>query len=201
GCDNQCPRGFLCRDAACTCPAPASTCLGECVDKNNDPRNCGACGNQCTATQICQDGACACRPGLSRCIPAGGGVPICADTNSDPSHCGACNSGCSTGTQICKEGQCVTAAESCQPGTTLCNSGCVNLHTSASSCGACGVPCLRDELCVKRSDQAFVCGRYEVAIGCNSCPCPTCITTGRACCPSAWAQGVIYCVRDGCPSD
>jgi hypothetical protein len=95
----------------------------------------------------------------------------------------------------------VAATQPCSPGTTLCAGGCVNLHTSAANCGSCGNQCVRDELCVKRSDDQFVCGRYSVGIGCTSCPCPACINLGRACCPSSWADGVVYCVRDGCPAD
>ncbi|HEY8211563.1 MAG TPA: hypothetical protein VIG99_28970 [Myxococcaceae bacterium] len=202
GCGMACGRGFLCEEGVCSCPAPAAICAGrECVNKNNDPGNCGGCGVQCGADQACQNGACGCRPGLSRCVPFGGGPPYCADTTSDPANCGACGNACVAGSQICSAGACVPATQSCAVGTTLCGSACVNLHTSAEFCGNCMTSCQRDQLCVKRSDDTFGCGQYDVAIGCDSCPCTVCLNSGRACCPSGWAEGVVYCVRDGCPSN
>src|SRR5205814_1324734 len=104
GCGNRCSTG-LWHQGRCVQQwrPPAAICAGNrCVDKNNDPQNCGGCGIQCAANQACINANCVCRPGLSTCIPAGGGVPTCNDTTSDPFNCVSCGNTCTSGTQICK---------------------------------------------------------------------------------------------------
>lgn len=55
---NSCPGLAECVDRVCSCP-PARACGAACVDRQSDPRHCGACGNECRASDVCRSGCCA----------------------------------------------------------------------------------------------------------------------------------------------
>ncbi|MCB9506287.1 MAG: hypothetical protein H6697_01320 [Myxococcales bacterium] len=116
-----------------------------------DPLNCGACGAVCdvpNASASCIAGACR----VSSCVapwadcdlnPANGCE---ANLDSDELNCGRCLSLCafSTGTGLCDEGTCVVGG--CGGGLADCDgsttNGCeVDIASSASNCGGCGVVC------------------------------------------------------------
>src|ERR1051325_4041918 len=63
------------------------------------------------------------------------GSLACVDKNSDAQACGGCATHCAKG-QKCTAGSCTTDA--CAPGLVNCGSGCVNVKTNVSFCGACG---------------------------------------------------------------
>ena len=72
------------------------------------------------------------------CISCG-----CYDLTSHPDNCGACGTMCLSG-QVCVGGQCTT---SCPSGSTVCDSVCVNLSTSALHCGSCNTACPNGQVC------------------------------------------------------
>ncbi|MBK6533187.1 MAG: hypothetical protein IPF99_27475 [Deltaproteobacteria bacterium] len=108
----------------------------------SDNANCGVCGRACAAGRVCAAGACVatCAAPLSLC---GGG---CVNTSNDPSNCGSCGASCSAGanaTAVCAAGSCAFV---CGPGFADCDrnpaNGCeVNLTSSVTHCGACGLSC------------------------------------------------------------
>ena len=108
----------------------------------SDNANCGVCGRACAAGRVCAAGACVatCAAPLSLC---GGG---CVNTSNDPSNCGSCGASCSAGanaTAVCAAGSCAFV---CSAGFADCDrnpaNGCeVNLTSSVTHCGACGLSC------------------------------------------------------------
>jgi len=87
------------------CPSTGATrCDGTCVDRSNDPENCGSCGKACT-TGTCLNGSC--QSGPPMCLPIE--MPcngICTPTMSDPLNCGACGHGCPGYMPTCTMGTC-----------------------------------------------------------------------------------------------
>src|SRR5215204_4664294 len=60
----SCPQGQAPnKKGQCTCPAGTDPCPNGCVDKKQDPENCGHCGTVCPADATCVKGACICPPG------------------------------------------------------------------------------------------------------------------------------------------
>jgi len=83
-----CTFGFLC-------------CQDECINKDNDPYNCGGCGIRCTgSTSMCFNGKCqaptcnpACTSSQTCCEiegPGPSGLPKCVDGPTCPVGCPEC---------------------------------------------------------------------------------------------------------------
>jgi hypothetical protein len=152
-CANACGSTQSCADGVCgtSCGAGSQLCGGVCVNPQNDPANCGACGNRCPAgvnqTAVCAAGRCdvVCAPGFANCDGnSGNGCEV--SIASSLTNCGACGRACSlaNATPVCQGGAC--AVGMCAAGFRDCDSnaanGCeVDVRSSATNCGACGVTC------------------------------------------------------------
>ncbi len=156
--------GMACNAGFADCDATVTN--GCEVDTRVTVAHCGGCGRACAvpagATATCAGGACgyACNAGFADCdATSSNGCEI--DTRTNASHCGACNARCSlTGvaTATCVAGACAVGA--CSTGRGDCDgvasNGCeVDLTSSASHCGACGVSCGTGRSC-----QAGVCTSF-----------------------------------------
>jgi hypothetical protein len=53
-----CSGGLTCKDGACACQSPNTTCPAGCVDLQTDASNCGKCGQSCGAGSTCSAGKC-----------------------------------------------------------------------------------------------------------------------------------------------
>jgi hypothetical protein len=155
------------------------------VNIGADVNNCGMCGARCTianGTAACAVGACA--PGFRDCD---GRVDNGCETrtDNDVANCGVCRNRCALvgATAACAGGSCVVAA--CAAGRANCNGlardGCeVDLATSDSHCGRCGVNC-GSANCVsgacRCADAAypFLCASTPVS------PLPSCWSVTVAC--------------------
>ncbi len=123
------------------CAAPLFACGAACVDRQTDPRNCGACGNTCTAGGTCRNGS---------CLPCGGCAAgnvccgaVCVNLQSDQNNCGLCGSVCAPG-RPCLAGTCI--ADDC-PGGGFCSGVCRRFDTDPAHCGACNQPCCAGNSC------------------------------------------------------
>jgi len=96
-CHSSLGNAWECSGGECACP-PVNTCGAECVDVQNDPKNCGACAHECGALEACASGAC-------QCPPANQCGSLCVDLQTDPEHCGTCDAACATGS-TCVAGKC-----------------------------------------------------------------------------------------------
>jgi hypothetical protein len=138
------------------CP-PGHTHCSVCISTSSDPNNCGACGNVCptppAAIHTCVNGQCGfvCVSGFGNCD---GNAANGCETNlmTDPSNCGSCGNFCLAGpgaVATCVNGQC---GFGCSPGLVNCDgnaaTGCTNLMTDPSNCGACGLACASSQACV-----------------------------------------------------
>ncbi|MFO0607211.1 MAG: fibrinogen-like YCDxxxxGGGW domain-containing protein [Polyangiales bacterium] len=147
---------------ACATGRCGATCDTGFSDCDTDPSNgcearldavtsCGTCGTVCrgatNATPVCSRGACGltCTAGFGDCD--GNATNGCeASTLSNAMNCGACGAVCTAGPNAavaCVSGRCRTA---CNAGFADCDgnpgNGCeVNLLTSLTNCGACGMEC------------------------------------------------------------
>jgi hypothetical protein len=171
-----------------------------CDDLANDHANCGGCGRACSTTQYCNGGVCTdfasmnCGAGATACLDPSGQKPICTMLLSDPRNCGVCGNACLNG--ACDQGQCMVATttpdagavgfdagapsapQGCPAGApTQCNGPaasiyCANLTSSNSDCGACGITCGPNLVCVNNQCQppASGCGGglTSCATGCTS---------------------------------
>ncbi|HSY25126.1 MAG TPA: hypothetical protein VK841_23535, partial [Polyangiaceae bacterium] len=128
-----------------------TTCGAACVDLLDDSLNCGTCGTQCAVGARCTDAKCACSTGDTQC------GTTCTNTQADDANCGRCGNVCRLGT-TCQSGACVAGCGT--GGLTACPlmgfgpmaamvSACVDLSTSATNCGACGVACNIGATCVE----------------------------------------------------
>ncbi len=165
-CGNVCDTaaGEVCFDGQCVledtdcggCPDEPEEmlcCDGMCMDLWNirqDPNNCGSCGNVCTmGVELCVMGTCqagdgtcggTCDPNWQICCNGG-----CMDSNTfewDQNNCGSCGNVCDASSS-CDQGHCV-----CNPGTSDCGSGCVDILEDEANCGICGRACGAGEACV-----------------------------------------------------
>lgn len=164
--DTQCPPGNLCMGNRCApgcnpnqrCPEGLVCCQGACLDTLSDVTHCGACDNTCSGGQgvyACVSGQCTvsrCNAPFADCDGSGqNGCEVNLVTSA--AHCGGCNMPCATrlGTQVaCVGGTCQYA---CEPDFFDCDAdpsnGCeANLQTSVTHCGACGVGCASEQVCV-----------------------------------------------------
>jgi hypothetical protein len=107
----------------------------DCVDIQEDPKNCGGCGIHCDAPNTC-------------CKGRG-----CRDLSSDPQACGDCFKRCEPG-QLCYNGKCI---DKCPRGLRKCGSTCGSPRTQHccggklidndklqfddNNCGTCGNSC------------------------------------------------------------
>jgi hypothetical protein len=92
------------------CPPGFTRCGAQCVNRINDPRNCGGCGNVCPSS-ICTNGSCA--PCPAELTPCGG---MWIDLNKNRLNCGSCGNTC---TQCCYNGTCGVNT-TCSDGSTGC---------------------------------------------------------------------------------
>ncbi|HVU51240.1 MAG TPA: MopE-related protein [Polyangia bacterium] len=166
------------------CPGPTGGTV--CDDLANDHANCGACGHACAATQYCNAGLCtdfpqmSCGTGATVCLDPSGQKPTCTMLMYDPRNCGACGNVCASGT--CDGGQCgvslaqdagavafdagTAPAQGCPANApTPCNGPsasayCANLTSSNSDCGACGITCGPNLVCMNNecAPPATSCG-------------------------------------------
>ncbi len=156
-CGNRCNNDLTCISGSCGC-APGLTFdpPSNCRDLTSDSSHCGALTNACNDDEWCVASMCECRPGLS----ASGSS--CIDTTTDPANCGSVGNPCMTG-EVCSDSSCVSV---CMSGETVCSGSCVDLDTDDLNCGFCGRTCSAGRLCRNGN-----CERYEVPLGCASCPC------------------------------
>jgi len=138
-----------CTQDGCPCANGWVICGGECVDLASSPQHCGTCSNRCDLSASAL--ACGQTP-RAGCSCAGDDTK-CGD-NSTTDKClattGACQcngNGCVVG-EVCLPNKKGVATCSCD-GAGACSatqaccqgSGCVNLKTSESDCGFCGLAC------------------------------------------------------------
>lgn len=120
-----------------SCAAGQAACNGKtCMDILHDITNCGACGNVCSGMP-CINGA---------CQPFGTGSAGMSGSAPGGSAGGA--SGGSGG------GMSDAGASACATGEAMCTSGCTNLASDPSNCGACGQVCMgtcANAICQKSS--------------------------------------------------
>lgn len=162
---------LTCNNACATAPHSSATCTGSGCGIACDPgwgscdgntangcetdltttvAHCGACGQACTnrpnSTATCTSSQCgfACLASYEDCDGAiGNGCEV--NLATDPNNCGACDSACGTanGAPSCSNSTCYIT---CNSGWSDCDgtnsNGCeVNVNTSLSNCGGCGVQC------------------------------------------------------------
>ncbi len=132
------------------CLTHETCCSGRCVDRDQDPHNCGACSYLCegsvNAGPACVQGLCAlsCASGWGDCN--GDVADGCEhDVSADVNNCGGCGQTCAAinGSATCGDNQCVLV---CEQGFANCNNdfkdGCeTNLSEDMAHCGACNAAC------------------------------------------------------------
>ncbi len=181
-CNNACPAGGACINAACSgqplgclgcgpgvaCVAGACSCQGRgelctvlCMDTQQSSISCGTCFQPCMGDQVCRGGTCVCPPDTALCDGS------CRDIQTDTAHCGGC-SPC-PGTQRCQRGVCVDV---CTINTVdACGDGrCWDTQTDSRHCGASCAAC----------DQGAACVAGACQCPANSIQCPSgCVDTQR----------------------
>ena len=163
-CANQCPaaggvpvcNGGVCGTSSVMCQAGRAECGGgsatDCETDITTTQNCGRCANACAipnASARCGANGCAldaCNPGFANCD---GNLANGCEVNlaQSATNCGACNNACPSRPNAaveCAAGQCRLGA--CSQGFADCDrsaaNGCeVDLRSSPTSCGACGLRC------------------------------------------------------------
>ncbi len=163
-------------DAGPECAAGETSCGGECVELDVDPRHCGACDVDCDALEGVTPGAATCAAG--ECVIEGACAAGFSDCNGDASDgceadlasvtdCGACGNDCGAlpgvapDAAACVAGACEIAG-ACAPGFGDCNGdasdGCEVDLSTASDCGACGNACVSGvEVCSADGAGVFAC--------------------------------------------
>jgi hypothetical protein len=138
--DGQCCSG-KCKQGTCAgCPNGRKACGGECVNPDNDPKNCGKRNRRCAAGQTCFDGVCQC--GGASC-PDGCCDGATCQTGTTNDHCGRGGAACvaCADDQVCVGGSCACTAASCPSGccdgTTCVPAG----QQTDGQCGANGAAC------------------------------------------------------------
>lgn len=142
-----------------TCISPSVLCNNICVNIQTDKNNCGSCGVVCpnypNAITSCVGGNCmiaSCNSGFANCD---GMLANGCETNlsNSTNNCGACGNICSfpNASAVCVNGTCSIGA--CNAGFANCDgmaaNGCeVNLTSSNTNCGTCGVVCPSGRRCV-----------------------------------------------------
>lgn len=146
-----------CKDGECQyeCIAPYTNIGGHttatinCVDLNQDNKNCGTVGNICKDGNVCIDGHCKANP----CTNSSETACLVGEENkcfnikaTNANHCGACNYKCSehkvtnATSDVCMAGKC---QYTCNTGFVNVGSGvtadtikCINPYTDFNYCGA-----------------------------------------------------------------
>ncbi len=193
-CGKACDAGVPCYGGVCGCPEGVLFCQGQCFDPMSDAAHCGNCETACQGGAACADGACKCRVGEQMCGTE------CSNLNS-PTHCGSCNKACATG-EICAVNTCIPSTQACPSGLTRCGDACVDLQTTAGSCGSCDVKCGGSQACSggqcgcpagKTACGASCVDTTSSALNCGACG-KTC-TAGQTCqsgqCKCAQATDVV----------
>ena len=193
-------KGLGCTMGACSCGAQscgADCCGGSaCVDLQLDHNNCGACGVACAGNETCAAGKCVCG-GSPDC---GAGAFCCGTTTKacqaqDTQDCGGCGIACATN-EVCSAGTCGcpanVAGKHCASGT-CCPSGCHDLMSDSSNCGACGHACTGTGMtCV-----GGVCTQTSCATDCSAKG-ETCAGTACVCHGAPDCAAGKTCCNDGC---
>jgi hypothetical protein len=137
-CASSCQIGF----GNCTQPptGPDDGCETP-TSANNS--HCGGCGNVCTGL-TCQGSLCGCG-GDAACRE--GGPPGQAVCDTGTRRCTCSGTPCNVG-ERCNEGCRCNGGAACASGQTCCSTGCFDLATDASHCGACHRPCAPGQTCV-----------------------------------------------------
>ncbi|MGF1464792.1 MAG: hypothetical protein ACFCGT_01550 [Sandaracinaceae bacterium] len=163
-CDVRCGSLEVCDQGRCqsACGGARVSCDGACVDLASAPNDCGECDRVCpgapNAFPVCAQARCAtvCREGFGDCNRDTGG----ADSDgceiafaTDRSHCGGCGQRCELphAASGCSDGGCVIV--SCEADFDDCDeedaTGCeADLRADPAHCGACGIECGVNEICV-----------------------------------------------------
>jgi hypothetical protein len=179
-CGKVCSAGVPCYGGVCGCPESTVFCQGQCFDPMSDAAHCGSCETACSGGAACVDGKCECAVGEQLCGTE------CSNLNS-PQHCGSCDRACKTG-EICAVTICIPSTQACPSSLTRCGDACVDLQTTAASCGACGNKCAGGQACVAGQcgcpSGKTACGSTCVdlsssALHCGACP--TVCTAGQTC--------------------
>jgi len=147
-----------CSVSVCDATWRDCTAAPGCETSITTAANCGACGVTCGpfihAQGSCATGGCVavCDAGFGNCDTS---TPECETALNTVTNCGGCGVACvaAGANTTCATGTC--AITSCTvPNTADCNSspfdGCeVDLKTSSTHCGGCGMPCSMSETCVE----------------------------------------------------
>jgi hypothetical protein len=155
-----------CQNGACvitSCIAGYGNCNGNSADGceqdlSTSNNNCGLCGNVCpnraNAIGQCSNSMCGitCNAGYGDCngnSADGCEINLMTSTN----HCGACANVCPIRANSVAQCSNSVCGFTCNAGYGDCNGspvdGCeINLMTSTSHCGACGLVCLQGHSCV-----------------------------------------------------
>lgn len=80
-----------CQSGLSFCPAEPGSHVGQCVNLQTDPMNCGACGSTCVDRNSCSAGACSACIGLETLCSG-----ICVSLGTSQ-NCGACSDNCGNG--------------------------------------------------------------------------------------------------------
>ncbi len=150
-CDPACGESGDCVDGVCrcgggdACTAGESCCDGACVDTSEDVDHCGACGSACPSgarsTRTCAGGRCGfeCESGFDDCVED---EPGCETDLGTAASCGSCTGACGAG-ELCARDTAgaYTCVDSCPSGQMDCGGSCVDVASSLSHCGGCGMAC------------------------------------------------------------
>ena len=107
-------------------------CGGQCVDLQNDPKNCSVCGGLCSDAPgiICKQAQCVCSVGLCCDIGKSECGGACVDLQVDPSHCGTCDKVCAVASgSTCVKGNCTVCGDGVAAGNEQCDKGDLNGRT------------------------------------------------------------------------
>jgi hypothetical protein len=165
-------------DALVGCAIPLSNCDDQCVNLQNNPRNCGGCSRVCPAgpnsSAICSMGMCslACAVGFGNCDgdPTNG----CETPLGTPANCSTCGNQClgaPNAVPTCTMGTCGSI---CRSGFGNCDgdptNGCESSLATNEHCGSCGTRC--------------------------SAPTPVCDAARSMCVAPGCTSGTSYCMTE-----
>ena len=163
-----CAEGYAAQDNQCVavpsgggtitetgCPAGMTPCPdGYCYDLTSASDNCGICGNTCPAGMVCSASTCTVVPTEATTAPTTTVTTTTTTSSGGGSGLGGgfgifcakpltkCPSGCVN--LATDESNCGACKHTClfTKSNTCCDGTCVNLQTNSSNCGSCGHKCL-----------------------------------------------------------